>query len=86
MAKCSQCEGCGSCETRGGLHGLLFGLIFAGIICMVLWTPRPEDKHLCLTLCEEAGHSVYAFDLQRGCVCSDPFPEVPEPTRKWVKP
>lgn len=86
MAKCSQCDGCGRCEGRGAFEGFILGTIL-GVFCMsLLLVPDGDDLQTCREACEAIGHFESAFDLQRGCVCSDPYPEVPEPTREWVQP
>lgn len=89
-AKCSLCGGCDDCEGRGVAWGVIWGgfigAVAAGAVCMMLFRPGPGEYNRCEKSCETVGHSEHAFDVQRGCVCSDPYPEVPEPTRKWVRP
>jgi hypothetical protein len=79
---CSQCEGCKECEGGGVAKGVFIGAVVAAIICMLIFVPSGSDRHTCSEACEKDGHTVSAFDVQRGCVCSDPFPA----TRKWVRP
>ena len=74
------------CEVRGMLWGFLLFTAIGLFGYIVFRGPSPGDRNICSESCEEAGHSVHAFDVQRGCVCSDPYPEVPKPTRKWVQP
>lgn len=79
-------DGCNRCEMRGVTWGLFFG----ALITSAVWTgpciPNVADRNICKEACKEVGHSESAFDLQRGCVCSDPYPELPDPTRKWTTP
>lgn len=90
-SKCTSCNnrdgmGCDRCEVRGMVGAVLACATIAVFAYLLFSYPDPKANRICSDSCTDAGHSEHAIDTQRGCVCSDPYPEVPKPTRVWVKP
>lgn len=78
--KCTSCDD--GRETLGIFEGLAIGIFFTFCACVLSFVNMPAAHSTCLKSCEASGHTVSSFDVQRGCICSDPFPT----KRKWVSP